>query len=78
MTNTWTRNADGTYSLAGWTIRKIRMSGSGQSKPFRHVSRKAYDLWEVTAPSGGSGPSAGSLANAKLNVERQIAIRGSR
>jgi len=75
--NLWTRTASGTYVRDGWTIRRQHSKGSGQSKPFRHVSVKAYDAWVLYTPDGiNTGVGASTLANAKLNADRQIALRG--
>jgi len=77
MNNTWTRNADGSYTRDGWTIRQAHHSGSGQSRPFAHVAQKAHNLWSVYDPDGFLRTGSRSLSNAKINADRQISLRMS-
>jgi hypothetical protein len=73
-TSTWTRTADG-YTRDGWTIRRTHSRGSGQAKPFQHVNAKAFDAWIVCDPEGFNRTGSATFAGAKLNADRQIAIR---
>jgi len=70
---TWTRTADGTYTLDGWTIRRAHSKGNGQDKPFQHVTVKASDYWEVSDPQGFRRCTGITLKNAKSNGARMIA-----
>lgn len=78
MLSPWTRREDGSYERDGWVIRRRRVAGTGQARPFERVSVKVRTGWGVYTPEGVFRAEGGTLAGAKRNADRQIEFAKTR